>query len=174
MRESTVDYQPEETGRTSYSAERLFIYGLRCVQNGFYAEHFDQWREVWEGYRRYFGSRDCTPVLDALWRFVRNYRRYAKSPTGFHRLDCPRMARDEYLSMALLSALQHHDEACVRRCLDEIARPAGRAALQATAWQLGAEYLGLGQRFFPVSETDVETTLITTEAIETAKTATRH
>lgn len=174
MPATNVDYIPEETGRTSYNAERLFVFGLRCVQNGYDAEHFDQWREAWEGYRKYFGPRDCAPVLDALWRFVGTYRRFATCATGYHRLDCPCLARDEYLSMALLSALQHEDEACTRMCLREMTRPTGRAVLQTTAWQLTVEYLSLGQRFFPISVTDVEMTLITTEAIETAKNATRH
>ncbi|MEM9631846.1 MAG: hypothetical protein AAGA50_11010 [Pseudomonadota bacterium] len=157
-----------------YAAERMFVFGLRCVLNGYDNEHLDQWREVWDGYRTYFGDNNSRSVLDALWKFAATYRHYAVSPTGFHSLDCPCMAEDEYLSMALLSSLQHHDESCSARCIQEIARPTGRNELKQKAWQLAAEYLSLGQRFFPVSVSDVEATLQTSAAMRDAKDSTLH
>lgn len=82
------------------------------------------------------------------------------------------MAQDEYLSIALLSAIQHQDSVCLGKCIEEISRPSGRAILERHAWQLAAEYMALGQRFLPVSVLDVEATLQSTAAMHDAQSST--
>ncbi|MBN9671738.1 hypothetical protein [Roseibium aggregatum] len=169
-----LDENSDRKPKPDYSPERLFVFGLRCVQNGFDTRYLQQWRDAWETYTRHFGADRCRPLLDALWEFVRIYRCHACSPTGYHRLDCPCMARDEYLSMALISALQHQDGNCAARCLAEITRGSGWRELESRAWALAAEFLWLRQRFRPVSIADIEATLQTTDALRDARNSTLH
>ncbi|KZM49095.1 hypothetical protein [Labrenzia sp. OB1] len=174
MSANTLDETGNRDTKSPYLAEQLFVFGLRCVQNGFDDSYLMQWRDVWNRYTGLFGADGSRPLLDALWNFVRVYRCHAKNPTGYHCLECPCMARDEYLLMALISALQHQDETCAAKCLREIARGAGWWELETHAWQLAAEYLSLRQRFFPISASDVDMTLQTTDALRDAKDATLH
>lgn len=156
------------------SSDRLFIFGLRCVLNGYDADYFDQWRDVWIGYDQCFGRANAKPLLGALWDFADKYRDFAASPTGYHRVDCPCMARDEYLSLALLSALQHFDQACAWKCMREMARKPGDLTLEAQACQLASEFHYLGERFSPFSYADVDRALLTSAAIADSKEAVMH
>ncbi len=169
--------QTQLTDRPSswcFTSERLFVVGLRCVLNGHDEEHFFQWRDVWVGYSQCFGRSNATPLLRALWDFAEAYRRFAAMPTGYHQVDCPCMARDEFLSLALLSSIQHFDQTCALTCMRIMARKPGDLTLETPACQLATEFYYLGERFRHISKDDVETMLIKSAAVEDSKQAVLH
>ncbi|WP_417669195.1 hypothetical protein [Roseibium sp.] len=137
-------------------AERTFIHSFRGLVNGYEAEQIRDGADVAMCLSMQFAENSLRPVLAGLWRFASSYRYWALAPTGYHCSDCPCLARDEFLSVALLSSMQRRDSRCMTTCLDLMLQYGGRKAVCQDAMELALLFASAGLKFRPICERDVQ------------------
>lgn len=137
-------------------AERCFVTSFRGLLNAHEADQLHDGADVALVLSQQFTPGSLRTLLGGLWRYSALYCHWALVPTGVHCPCCPCLARDEYISLALLAAMQRRDGDCARCCLDLMVHPQGREPIGQSAMELMLMFQSAGLQFQPVSEREVK------------------
>ncbi|MEJ8473292.1 hypothetical protein [Roseibium algae] len=139
-----------------HQPERLFILGMRGLLNSYEEDHVSAGPEICNFLTSQNDIADTRSVLEAMWLYSSNYGYWALCQTGYHCLNCPCLARDEFLSLSLMSSIQHRDHACIQTCLQAMFPVSGQDIMAQSAFQLATALSMQRLRLHPIFDAQVQ------------------